>query len=487
MSIRLRLTLTYTLILALTLVGFSAIVYGIQAGTLLVAEEQRLETIVQRAADRPRLDEKPENDESEWGGFNLLPPFGSGEGLSRTFGMPDTYFQFVDLDGEVSFKSGNLGDVVLPLSVQARDAVMAGETWTEVMTVEGERVMIASRLVVVDDGLMGIFQVAGSLTRQYEHLGRLRNIFVLGSLGVTIATFGIGWVLSGVVLRPIKRITQTAQAIGAEQDLSKRVAYDGPPDEIGRLVRTFNTMLGQLHAAYHQVEQSLRQQRQFVADVSHELRTPLTTVRGNLALLQRDPPIDASEQDDILSDMVGESDRLIRLVNDLLALAHAESGRALRIQPVQLGPLVEDVCRRARYSDERLSIAHASSSVTVAGDEDAIKQMLLILVDNALKHTDGPVVVELAEAALHAEVSVRDSGPGIGPHVLPHVFERFYRGEDSRKAPGIGLGLAIAKALVEAQSGTLSVESLVGKGTVFTLTLPLAEASAAIAGSQPVA
>jgi signal transduction histidine kinase len=295
-------------------------------------------------------------------------------------------------------------------------------------------------------------------------------------LGVSLAAFGIGWGLSGVVLLPIKRITQTAQAIGAEQDLSRRVTYDGPPDEVGRLAITFNTMLEQLQAAYWQVEQSLRQQKQFVADVSHELRTPLTTVRGNLALLQREPPVEAGERDDILSDMVAESDRLIRLVNELLGLAHAESGRALFIHPVQLALLVEDICRQTRYLDERLSThCETAGGLLVAGDEDALRQVFLILIDNALKHTDGTVVVEVTKDAESAAVSVRDNGPGIDPTVLPHIFERFYRGDGSCKNPGIGLGLAIAKALVEAQDGTITVESRPGQGSAFTVVLPLAD------------
>lgn len=213
----------------------------------------------------------------------------------------------------------------------------------------------------------------------------------------------------------------------------------------------------------------------FVADVSHELRTPLTTIRGNLALLRREPSIGAEERADVLDDMVDESDRLIRLVNDLLTLARAEAGRQLRSEPVKVKPLIEDVCRQARLlgPDRRITCADLLD-VAVVGDQDALKQVLLILMDNALKHTTGAITVTAEVVGERVAMSVYDSGPGIEPDVLPHVFERFNRGDEARNGPGIGLGLPIAKALVEAQNGTISAESQAGQGSAFIVSLPQA-------------
>jgi two-component system OmpR family sensor kinase len=171
--------------------------------------------------------------------------------------------------------------------------------------------------------------------------------------------------------------------------------------------------------------------------------------------------------------MAGESDRLIRLVNDLLALAHAESGRQLQSETVWVKPLVEDVCRQARLLDpERTITCTDLVDVAVTGDRDAFKQVLLILMDNALKHTGGAIAVSTAVADERATIGIRDSGPGIDPEVLPYVFERFYRGDEARSRPGIGLGLPIARALVEAQNGTISIESQVAHGSIITFTLP---------------
>jgi signal transduction histidine kinase len=276
-------------------------------------------------------------------------------------------------------------------------------------------------------------------------------------------------------LRPIHRLTRTAQAIGTERDFSRRVEHTGPDDEVGRLAKTFNAMLAQLEAAYQHVEQSLEMQRRFVADVSHELRTPLTTLSGNVELLCREPPISAEDRSEVLADMGSESKRLIRLVNDLLALARADARLSVQGNAVAIKPLVEEVCRQARLlAPEREIDCSAPPDVAAWGQADALKQVLLALLDNAIKHGDGPISV--TSEALQGKVAliVRDTGPGIDPDSLPHIFERFATGSEANA--GIGLGLAIAKALVEAQGGTIRVESQVGEGTVFIVTLPQAAA-----------
>jgi len=250
--------------------------------------------------------------------------------------------------------------------------------------------------------------------------------------------------------------------------LSRRVRYAGPNDELGQLATTFNTMLAELEVAY-------QQQQQFVADVSHELRTPLTTIRGNLELLHRRPPICDEDRAEILSDMREESERLIRLVNDLLMLAHADARQPLKSESVPVKMLIQDVCHQAKFLASDRSIAYAQlPDATVVGDRDALKQVLLILIDNALKHTTGRITVTAQVIEAGVTISVHDTGPGIGSDILSHLFERFHRGDSRLNQEDSGLGLAIAKALVEAQGGTITVESQVELGSVFTVTLPQA-------------
>jgi signal transduction histidine kinase len=309
----------------------------------------------------------------------------------------------------------------------------------------------------------------------------------LGSLLTTVIAFGAGWGLAGLTLRPIHRITQTAQEIGETRDFSSRVPHKGPNDELGRLAKTLNGMLGQLQDAYQQVAHTLQMQREFVADVSHELRTPLTTIRGNLALLSRVPTPPRTEREDILNDLTGESERLIRLVTDLLTLARADAGRKLKSEPVALVPIIEDVCRQAQVLDPEREIvlecasetsestADSSEADLIAhGDPDALKQVLLTLLDNAIKHARGPIRVQLDAADHNVTVRVQDSGPGLSPEICERVFDRFYRSDSSRSAPGFGLGLSIAKTLIEAQGGSITVNSELGVGSTFAVTLPQA-------------
>jgi two-component system OmpR family sensor kinase len=300
---------------------------------------------------------------------------------------------------------------------------------------------------------------------------------IVGSLFVVVLAFIIGWVLSGAALRPIQRITDTAHVIGAQHDFDRRVDYHGPPDEVGQLATTFNGMLNELQGAYRQTDQALQSQRRMVADASHELRTPLTTIRGNLGLLQRQPPISADDEAAVMTDLVDETDRLIRLVNDLLVLARSDTGRPLRSERVPIAPLVDDVCRQAGLlGAERIIVCEAVPEATVVGDRDAIKQVLLILLDNALKYTPAGGTITIGAAVADRVVALRigDTGPGIAPESLPHIFERFYRSDQARTGSGAGLGLAIAKELIEAQHGEITVSSAIGKGSTFTATLPLA-------------
>jgi HAMP domain-containing protein len=255
MSIRLRLTLVYTAILALTLIGFSAILYGWQLQSIRSGEERLLADAAHRMAEFRRVADR----RFEGPQFPLFPPRG-GEPPNRRFGSRTVYVQLLSPEGHVIMRSENLGEVVLPFSDAAQEAVWNEQRWVETAVVEDEHVLIHSEPVIVEGQVTEIVQMARPLADQDQYLGTLRRSLSIGSGIVTIAAFGIGWLLAGAALRPIHRITQTAQAIGAERDLSRRVQHTGPTDEVGQLATTFNAMLAELQAAYQQVEQSLQQQ-----------------------------------------------------------------------------------------------------------------------------------------------------------------------------------------------------------------------------------
>jgi signal transduction histidine kinase len=380
--------------------------------------------------------------------------------------------RILDADGNlVSSPFGREGDA-LPLSPDGLQALQNKHDWWETEMVFDELTLVYNRPLVVNGEVKYIVQVARSLTERNRTLQSLAVTLLVAGLLTVLLAFGIGWIFSSVLLAPIQRITQTAKDIGEERDFSRRVDYTGPPDEVGLLASTFNAMLSRLQDAFQRVEHSLEMQRNFVADVSHELRTPLTTLRGNLGLLRRAPSMPIEEQTDILNDMVDESDRLIRLVNDLLKLARADAGRKLAREPIDLSVVVGEVCDQARQLDPARSIQfNVQPDVQILGDRDALKQVLLIGLDNALKYSSGEVVIHARKVNSQVEIRIEDHGQGITPENLDQLFERFYRG-DENITPGFGLGLPIAKSLVEGQGGKISIESVVDQGSVLTISLP---------------
>src|SRR5574341_1509355 len=238
MSIRLRLTLIYSTILALVLIVFSLALYFPASRVTLAAVEDTL------ASEAKRVTASKDFQLNHIGYY------------TRRIADPQTYIQTMSADGQVKDRTDNLGDYVLPLSDKGWQECKKGEPWTEIVETENGRLLVYSQPVWEEGGVYGVVQVARSLVEHDQSLETLRNILAGGSLIATLTTFGLGWVLAGAALRPINRITQTAEAIGAERNFDRRVSYTGPNDEVGRLTTTFNAMLTELQSAYRQVEQA---------------------------------------------------------------------------------------------------------------------------------------------------------------------------------------------------------------------------------------
>lgn len=301
-------------------------------------------------------------------------------------------------------------------------------------------------------------------------LQQVRDSLIWAALGAAALSLILGLLLSRVLTAPLARLTRAAQAIAAG-DLTQRVEIHAR-DETGALGEAFNDMAASLAAA-----ETLR--RNLIADVSHELRTPLTVVQGNLqALLDGVYPLEMGQ----VANLYDETRLLTRLVDDLHDLALADAGQ-LRLErlPVDLAALgraaVAQFAPVAEAAGIRLALEAEGALPAVSGDADRLAQVLRNLLGNALRHTPagGQVTVSVHAADGGVRVQVADSGTGISAEDLPHVFDRFYRGDRSRsrQGGGAGLGLAIARQLVAAHGGTLTVESQVGTGTTFTLALPV--------------
>jgi len=461
MSIRARLTLWYGGILALLLLLFGGSLYTILRGSLFASTDRTLaETAGQvQASVRTQIAGTPSN----WEAIITLPPL-------DVFAAPGVFVQVRRPTGEVAAASANLLGQSLPeLPSQVREQVLAGRVDLRTVRVGVVRLRLRSEAIAVGGRPAGILQVAASLQPVDAALQRLLTLLLAGGgFGLLLAILG-GSLLSRQALAPIARVTETARRIAATEDLGERVTAPAVQDEVGRLASTLNEMLDRLQRLF-------QGQQRFIADVSHELRTPLAAIRGNLEVLQRGAQADPALLQESLQDIEQEVARLSRMVADLLALARAEAGTHLERRPVELDPLLLEVYREARHLARGVEVRLGSEDqVQVEGDPDRLKQLLLNLVDNALKYTPagGTATLSLYREGRWACIAVADSGPGIPAEELPHIFERFYRGKAAGRRGGMGLGLSIARWIAEEHGGQITAESREGEGSTFTLWLPL--------------
>src|SRR5258706_1593041 len=439
-----------------------------------------------------------------------------------TYRDPGVAIEILDAQGHIRYYSEGDTATSIPLSVATRQAVLAGQPPILYTTnVDDEHVRVealpvraplgnSEDFVVNPDGtlahggpIIGILLVAKSLNDIDSALFLLKTLILLSGLATLVGTLVISWILATRVLRPLTGLVITARAIAASTargtrlgNLSQRVHRHGRQDEMAQVVDTFNSMLDSLESA-------TQTQRRFVADASHELRAPLTTIQGNLAFLQRHlselPP---EEQRTMLADAHEETLRLAQLVEELLLLARSDANedRSVRVpeemvvaegspslQPIiELDHAVLQLVRQVRRrldvegSQVKLEIGHIEP-VRVRGDEKSIRRTIVILLDNALKYTPGNngantgcVTVSLKRKGTQAVLHIHDTGIGIGPDDLPHIFERFYRADRARSRQGTGLGLSIAQTEVERLGGRITAESTLGKGSTFSVWLPLA-------------
>ncbi len=327
----------------------------------------------------------------------------------------------------------------------------------------------------------GAIQVVTSLDTVNDQVNKLLALLLLAAPALlAVATAG-GVFLAGRALAPIDRITRTARAIEAG-NLAGRLGLAPRDDEVGRLAATFDGMLDRLERAFIQQERAAGQQRQFAADASHELRTPLTIIKGDLDVLLRRQR-SAEEYEEVVRDVDEEVTRLGGLVEDLLTLARADSGQAeLAREFVYLDALVDETAAGVRRLAEAKGVSvetRLAPDIAVVGDPVRLRQLVVNLLGNAVKYTPagGRVRVTLgAVGHVQARLDVADSGIGIAPEDLPHVFDRFFRADKARARAegGTGLGLAIARWSAETHGGRIDVRSRPGEGAVFTVWLPLA-------------
>lgn len=468
MSLRLRLTLWYVGLLAAILIAFGVGLYSIVSYSLYAEVDDTLESRAKeyQATLATVLAVQDPITVLRQGGV-LLPKADVFTGSDVNI-----FVQIADIDGAVITKSANLGTQKFVIGSGQLNQVKSGQSLFSIFHINQSRLRAyVSPLKNSDGQTVGVIELAQGLHEVDTTLARL-GVLIGGSIlaALVIATIG-GIFLARSALAPIDRVSETARAITRAHDLGKRIETPNTLDEVGRLASTFNEMLSRIEELFHV-------QQRFVADVSHELRSPLTAVRGNLDLLKRGAAADPAVREEVLSAVNSEVARMTRMVSDLLLLAQADAGVPIAKEKVEVDTLLLDVYRQARVSSDgvRVSLGEEDQA-TVYGDRDRLKQALLNLVGNAIKYTPsgGEVKLSLEKDENWVRIGVRDTGIGIASEHVPHLFDRFYRIDKARArdAGGAGLGLAIAKSVVDAHNGKITVDSQVGKGSTFTIWLPL--------------
>ncbi len=368
--------------------------------------------------------------------------------------------------------SGNLSGDDPPLDESALSTVNPS---LRNLNYKGSRWRILSVPIKVSgqDRIIGTIQAGMNMTVIEKTQQVLLTVLVVGILVAVFVAGLAGWFSIRQALAPLETVKEAALRITRADDLSHRIPYSGSPnDEVGQLIEAFNQTLSRL-------ENLFNTQRRFIVDVGHELRTPLTVIKGNVDLMRR---LNCTDEES-MSGIDIEVERLTRLVGDLLLLAQAESGKLpLILRVVELDTVLLEVFQQMRIlAGDRISLKLTDiDQVLVCGDQDRIKQVIVNLVSNALKYTPagGEVTVGLSKTTSLACLTVSDNGPGIPKEDMPHIFERFYRGEKSRTrsrdGKGFGLGLSIAYWIVRNHGGQIDVAVREPNGTVFTVWLPLA-------------
>jgi two-component system OmpR family sensor kinase len=392
--------------------------------------------------------------------------------LTRSAFPADQVVAVRTADGRVLSSAGTLDLEEIPQVRSILEATRA--RWSRIEAAGGKPVRALSVPIFLQGEQIGtIVAVASQSTLDDTLSALLSGIAWAASIGLVLSAV-IGLAVIRRTLRPLERMAADIKAVQDADDLSRRVGEGGPMDEVGRVAEAFNKMLSRL-------EEVFVGQRRFLSDASHELRTPVTIARGQLELIAFDRRQSDNERSVALA--LEELDRIGRIVEELLLLARLDEGMPLRREPVEIELVLREALLRGMLIERRTATVDVESGLFAMADEDRLLQVLTNLVTNAIQHTDRDASISLSARVDGDRVAIQvaNTGPGISPEDLPHVFERLYRGSRSKRetAAGAGLGLAIAASLTKAMGGTIAVSSD-PEGTTFRVSLPRADAPAAI-------
>jgi heavy metal sensor kinase len=452
MSLRIRLTLLYTILLGSILLLFGGFVYGLVSLIMINNIDNSLQSASNDLVELLRLNSGGEFDPHSITGYEpnaniIIQVWSTNQELQIS--RPTGWNQALD-----------------------QNAWATGVTNYTTNTIENLHLRVLTTPLTSERGPAGILQVGANLSMVDIVQQSLAKILLYLIFFSMVTTFGITWFMTKQAFTPLTTMAKIAIQITRADDLSRRIPIENfRDDEVGRLVLAFNKTLERL-------EKLFGSQQRFLADVSHELRTPLTVIKGNIGLIRK-----YGADEESLTGIESEVDRLTRMVGDLLLLNQAESGvMPLDFVKVDLGTVLIEVMQQMTVlAGERVKLNLVGiDQAIINGDRDKIKQVFLNLISNSISYTPrgGTIEVNLKKDGKQAVFYVKDNGAGISSEDLPHIFERFYRGDKSRThtaTSGFGLGLSIAKTITEKHGGRIEVESQLNQGTTFRVYLPLVE------------
>ena len=470
MSLRMRLSLRNTLAFRLTL--WYAVIFTLSSGIAFLLFYSLITFIIRDRTDQELIGQARRF-------ATILSTKGAEEVTkdvvieAQAAGVRKVFFRLLYPNGQ-TFSSSNMAywnDI--PVNVGAIKQLLLGTSYViETIVIPDRKQRVRILYTMLGPGIA--IQVGESMESFSRFLDIFKGILIFTLAFLLLLAAGVGWFMAKRAVSGVEVITNTARKISAGV-LEERVPVKDTGDEIDLLSRTFNEMLDRIQSLVREV-------KEMSDNIAHDLKGPITRIRG-AAEVTLTTSHSMGEYENTTASIIEECDRLLGMINTMLMISKTEAGvDKPSLENVQISSLLEDTCELflPGAEDKGISLRYsAPGAIHLNGDVRMIQRMLSNLLDNAIKytHSGGKVDVSLSDnGSGKILISVSDTGIGISPEELPHIFDRFYRGDQSRSTAGIGLGLSLSRAIARAHGGDIKATSIPGKGSSFTITLPMTNA-----------